>query len=212
MPILRKNQELWLSKDVESRIYYDVRYKGPGYNDPAFFAAIPQNQGAIKGMEGIEWCEGAKGKNNGAYGFRAESEKEAIDKLKKFMLADYNQGVIKEKVIFIDNDNKAKSQFHGHSREEKTKRSVTFSYQMVVKVTRKDQVKYFEISGAGFETSHEVSESGRVAVPWTEEREANCRLILDLFDRLQDRVNSLVTTDAIGMLDKNIGLLLAPGE
>lgn len=210
MAILRKNQEFWLGKDPASRIYYDVRYQGPGYNQTAFFAAVPQNQGSLKGMEGVEWCESAKGKSNGAYGFKAETETKAIDKLKKFMVDDYNQGVKKEKMLFIDNDAESKSPFSDH--REFGKRTITFAYQVVVKVTRKDKVKYFELNGAGMETSSEASEHGISIVPWTEQREANCKLILHVFDSIQKRINEMVSTDAIGMLEKNIGLLLAPSE
>jgi hypothetical protein len=212
MAILKKNQVIWLGKSAESRIYYDVRYQGPGYNKTEFFAAIPQDQGANKGIAGIEWIEGSKGKNNGAYGFKATTQQEAIDKLTKAMTDDYNSGVKKEKFIFIDNDNESKTKYHGHNGDENTKRTVTFSYKLVVKVTRKETVKYFQLNSAGFETSFEMREHGYSAVPWTEEREANCKLILDLFDRLQDRVNSLITSDPVGMLDKNVALLLQPAK
>lgn len=208
MAILRKNQELWLGKEVESRIYYDVRYQGPGYNQMAFFAAVPQSQGSVKSIEGIEWIDASKGQKNGAYGFMDITEKGAIDKMKKYMTEDYNSDVKKVKVIALDNNNTSKSPYRAEDGGEKTERTVTFEYVLGIKVTRNGKTKYFELNSNGFETSHEIHMGNKTIVPWTEEREESCRLILAFFDSLQTRINSIITKDAIGMLEKNISFLL----
>lgn len=141
------------------------------------------------------------------------TEQGAIDKLEKHMKADYNAGIRKEKLIFIDNDNDSKSPFHRTNDSDKTKRTVTFEYIVAVKVTRNNTVKYFELNEHGVEkTSEKIIYEKDTMVPWTPEREAACKGILELFDLLQQRVNEMVKTDAIGLLDKNIGLLLAPGQ